>query len=61
MDNEQTGISIDGNGLMTVEIPAGEHILKLQFGETSLRLFSDIISLLTLLIILTYEIKKRFL
>ena len=61
LDNEQTKIFIDGNGLMIVEIPTGEHIVKLQFGETPLRLFSDIISLLTLLIILTYEIKKRFL
>ena len=40
------------NGVMDIIIPPGNHNVKLFFGETSLRLFSDVLSILSFLILL---------
>ena len=42
----------DGTGLITISVPAGEHEIHIQFKETPLRLFANLISLLTLLILI---------
>ena len=42
----------DPEGLLTFEVPAGRHALVIRFGETSLRLAADIISLLSLALLL---------
>jgi hypothetical protein len=39
----------DANGFITLDLPAGEHSLTLAFGETPLRLASDVLSVLALL------------
>lgn len=45
-------------GLMQVRIPAGQHTISGMFTETPLRLFSDIVSLLSLLVIIRYFGKR---
>ncbi|MHB1355188.1 MAG: 6-pyruvoyl-tetrahydropterin synthase-related protein [Anaerolineae bacterium] len=48
----------DANGLISIKVPAGEHLLTLAFGETPLRLAADIISVLALLGVLVALLKR---
>lgn len=53
-------ISYDnGMGVMDIQIPPGKHIVRLNFSETSLRLTSDIISILSIFVLLFLIIKKN--
>lgn len=47
-------------GVMTFQIPAGEHSLRLVFGETPLRLFADILSLFSLIGLVIFAQRKKF-
>lgn len=62
-DGEQLPIQFqdpNSRGLMTFYLPNGQHKVKIEFGETKLRLFSDMLSLLSLMIILIFiKIKKH--
>jgi hypothetical protein len=49
LDGAALPIRADTNGLITMNVPAGEHRITLVFGETPLRLVADIISLVALL------------
>lgn len=46
-------------GLMQFDSPAGNHMVEIYFAETPLRLFSDIVSGLTLIGILLWAIKNK--
>jgi hypothetical protein len=59
IDNVNTKISYDNpQGVMEISIPTGHHIVIASFTETPLRLTSDIISLISLLIALILFKKK---
>lgn len=47
------------NGFINVTIPSGPHTVRASFGETPVRLFSDIISLLSLLVIFFIVVNSR--
>ena len=51
----------DGTGLITIPIPAGEHDINIQFKETPLRLFANLVSFLSLiaLIVIAFIPFKR--
>ena len=42
----------EGTGLITIPVPAGEHAIDIQFKETPLRQFANLISLLSLLVLM---------
>lgn len=49
----------NSRGLMTFYVPNGKHKVNIEFGETKLRLFSDILSLLSLgTVLILLKIKK---
>lgn len=53
IDNQTTAISYaNEKGVMDISIPSGKHLVKGEFSETSFRLASDVISLLSLLALL---------
>ena len=50
-------------GVMEINVPAGRHVVKGVFNETPLRLFSDLVSLLSvcgLLFYLIYNLSLKF-
>jgi len=49
----------DPDGLISFDVPAGRHTIRVRFGETPLRLFADALSLLSLLALLTLTIRLR--
>jgi uncharacterized membrane protein len=62
IDNINTPIEFqDTNhrGLITFKVPKGEHFIEVFFRETKIRLFADIISLLTVVFILLYFLVKK--
>lgn len=48
-------------GLITFNVPKGENVVKIVFGENKLRMFADYVSLGTLIILLCYSFYKKFL
>jgi hypothetical protein len=52
IDGRRTEIRPDEEGAMLISLPAGQHILELQFADTALRRHSKIVSLISLLGIL---------
>lgn len=48
LDGAVLPVRADANGLITLDLPAGEHSLTLTFGETPLRLAADVLSALAL-------------
>ena len=59
-DKVSTKILYDNDlGVMQIALPAGHHLIVGNFTETPLRLTSDIISLLSLLIVLIL-LKKKY-
>ncbi len=60
-------VTVDGNpvpiaptepdGLISFDVPAGHHTIRIHFGETPLRLLADTLSLLSLLILLALTIR----
>ena len=61
VDGKEVAISYNNrNGVMDFSVPAGKHNVKASFGETTLRMVSDIISLVSLvmLILISSRIKS---
>lgn len=48
IDAQPTSTSLDDNGLLTVDVPAGQHTLGVFFGATFVRYWSDLVSFLAL-------------
>ena len=48
----------DPEGLISFDVPAGRHTVRVRFGETPLRLVADAISILSLTILITIQILK---
>lgn len=60
IDGVQTPISFDNpEGLMMLNLPLGKHQVEFFWGETPIRAFSDIISLIALISLITWKISKR--
>ncbi len=60
VDEKSIPISYNNpKGLMRINVPSGKHLVKLNFGETPLRLFSDLISLASLGILLVISLKRN--
>ncbi|MEK7577130.1 MAG: YfhO family protein [Patescibacteria group bacterium] len=58
VDGKETPISYQPNGIIHVNMPSGEHTLRVRFEETPLRLLADSISLLSLFSLLAFGICK---
>jgi hypothetical protein len=52
VDNDTTPITIPDTGRIQFQLPAGTHHVEIEFRRTSIRLFAEILSLLTLLIVM---------
>lgn len=60
LDGRQIPISYtNSQGVMTLILPKGNYLLKLTFGEDQIRLFADILSGLTLLMLIFLELRKN--
>ncbi len=60
LDGKITRIGIeDGSGAMLIDIPPGNHVLKLAFGETILRVFSRYVSYGSFIILLVVALFSR--
>lgn len=60
IDNVNAPVSYSNEkGVMDISIPSGRHVVQANFGETSLRLISDIISLLSIFALLFLVIKRN--
>ena len=51
VDGRSENIIISGNGLISAQIPKGNHLVELRFENTPIRLWSNLISLLSMFII----------
>jgi hypothetical protein len=51
IDGEHLAIGHGPRGTITIDVPAGEHMIGLRFGYTRLRLMSDVLSLISLLVL----------
>jgi len=61
VDGNQSNIKYNNNqGIMELSAPNGNHIIKLSFSETPLRLFADITSILSFIILVFYLYKKNY-
>jgi len=59
IDEKSSLIDYKNNGLIQIEVPRGEHNIIVSFGETPIRLISDIVSFLSLFILLFCTICVR--
>jgi hypothetical protein len=60
VDKSEAKITYNNDqGIMEISIPAGKHYVNANFGETRLRLISDIISLLAFLLVLSSVLMKN--
>lgn len=59
VDGKSVNISYINNGLIKLNVPSGTHAIKVSFGETPIRLLSDIISLLSVFVLLFIAINSR--
>ncbi len=49
----------DGTGLITLPIPTGDHTLTIQFRETPLRIFANLISIISLIILIVIAFSRQ--
>ena len=56
VDNKVTQISYKTDGIISFNVPAGNHSITVQFGETPIRRFSDVVSLLSLGLVIAWGI-----
>lgn len=63
IDNKNVKLNYANNGLIKISMPFGKHKIRVSFGETPIRSFSDILSLSSLFILLLIAIgqKRNFL
>lgn len=60
VDNKQINFSYDNpEGVMEVSVPEGSHQVRVVFGETPLRLFADMISVVSLVGLLIFIFTKK--
>lgn len=60
LDNKKIELLYDNpKGVIEFEAPKGKHQVKAEFGETKLRLFADIISLLSFVVLFIFLIKSK--
>ena len=59
VDGRETSIDYNTNGLIRFFVDKGSHNVNIYFTETPLRLFSDIVSLISLIAIVILAIKNR--
>lgn len=60
VDDNDTAISYaNEQGVMEILVPKGNHLVQARFEETSLRLASDIISVLSIFVLLLFVIKRK--
>jgi hypothetical protein len=60
---DQRPVSItpsDPNGLITFDVPAGQHHIEVSFGSTPIRSLADIVSAIALLVFVAVLIKMKF-
>ncbi|MFC1727421.1 YfhO family protein [Patescibacteria group bacterium] len=60
IDDQITEVKITENGLMEIEVPAGDHQVKIEFKETALRKTANWISMGSLIMLLTLTLSLRF-
>jgi len=59
LDGKNIKITVQ-NYLMAIQVPKGNHRIKIAFTNTNIRLISDIISLTALMLIILWKLKLRF-
>jgi uncharacterized membrane protein YfhO len=59
IDGIKTPINYEDSGLIQLKVYSGSHFVKVYFSETNLRLFADFISLLSLILLITFLLTIR--
>ncbi len=59
VDGERVPTTIDKDGLIQVLVPAGEHLVGINFASTPIRWWADVISAVALLVVLTFFYHQR--
>jgi len=60
IDGNKTYINYQKNGFLEFSVPKGEHKIEAKFKETQFRIFADLISLVSILSLVIFTIRRKF-